>query len=128
MTRLREQAHEHDGIVDMVTWLNCATIDMIGELAFSEDFGSLDAGELRPELQKLFTPIKHFTFFKELFRLPAAVSRIFTAALGAFVFGGGVNVVDVGAEVSAKRKGREEVNRPDFMSYMLRERDSNCPG
>lgn len=108
----------------MVAWLNCVTIDMIGELAFSEDFGNLSAGVLQTRLQKLFTTIKHFAFLKELLRLPKIVSKVVTAVLAAAVLGNRVKIANVGAEVSATRRARKEVGRPDFMSYMLRKSDS----
>jgi hypothetical protein len=126
--RLQEQAHDHGGVVDMTTWINCLTIDMIGDLAFSEDFGSLDAGELRPQLRTLFVSIKQFTFLKEFLRLPWLLAKIVTAGLSAVMMWRGVAVDDIGADVLSRRRTRSEQAGPDITSYMLRQVDVKGPG
>jgi hypothetical protein len=126
--RLQEQAHDHGGVVDMITWINCLTIDMIGDLAFSEDFGSLDAGQLRPQLRTLFASIKQFTFLKEFLRLPWLLAKIVVASLSAVMILRGVAVDDLGADVLAKRLTRSEQAGPDFTSYMLRLVDAKPAG
>ncbi len=47
INRLREKAHDRfsEGKIDISTCLNCATFDMIEDLAFGESFGCLQAGE-----------------------------------------------------------------------------------
>jgi hypothetical protein len=117
--RLQEQARDHGGIVDMTTWTSCLTIDLISDLAFSEDFGRLDAGALRPRLQTLFASIKQFTFLKEVLRLPWLLAKIVTAGLSAVMMWCGV---------TAKRRTGSEQAGPDFVSYMLRRVDAKGTG
>jgi cytochrome P450 len=126
--RLQEQARDHGGIVDMTTWTSCLTIDLISDLAFSEDFGRLDAGALRPRLQTLFASIKQFTFLKEVLRLPWLLAKIVTAGLSAVMMWRGVTVDEVGANVLAKRRTGSEQAGPDFVSYMLRRVDAKGTG
>jgi hypothetical protein len=126
--RLQEQACDHGGVVDMTTWTNCLTMDLIGDLAFSENFGSLDAGELRPQLQTLFVSIKQFTFLREFLRLPWLLAKIVIAGLSAVMTWCGVAVGDIGADVLAKRRTRSKQARPDFISYMLRQVDAKGAG
>jgi hypothetical protein len=126
--RLQEQARNHGGVADMTTWTNCLTIDLIGDLAFSEDFGSLDAGEVCPQLRTLFASIKQFTFLKEFLRLPWLLAKIVTAGLSAVMMWRGVAADDIGADVLAKRRTRSEQAGQDFISYMLRQPDAKGAG
>ena len=118
-TCLRETADSNRGVVDMTTLFDCLTIDIIGDLAFGEDFGSLDAGGLQPRLQKLFTAHKQFTFVKEILRLPPMIARTITTVLSAVMTRRGTPVNGVGADVMMKRRAKSEVERPDMVSYML---------
>jgi hypothetical protein len=126
--RVQEQARDHGGNVDMTRWINCLTVDLIGDLAFSEDFGSLDAGDLRPQLQTLSVSIKQFTFLKEFLRLPWLIAKMMTAGLSAVMMWHSVAVNDIGADVLAKRRTRSEQAGPDFTSYMLRQVDAKAAG
>ena len=103
----------------MTTWLNCLTMDIIGDLSFSEDFGSLDAGNLQPRLHMLFTAIKQFTFVKEVLRLPSLLASMIFAVWSAATKRRGIAIKDVGADVMVKRRTRPKVERPDMVSYML---------
>ena len=120
-TRLRDTAYSNQGIVDMTAWFNCLTIDIIGDLAFGEDFGSLDAGCLQPRLQELFTAIKTFTFVKEILRLPSLLAKMITTIFSAFMMRRGTAVKDVGADMMMRRRAKFEVERPDMVSYLLRQ-------
>ena len=112
----------------MTTLFDCLTIDIIGDLAFGEDFGSLDAGSLQPRLQKLFTAIKQFTFVKEILRLPSFLAMTITTVLSAAMRRPGTPVNGVGADVMMKRRAKSEVERPDMVSYMLGQGGANGEG
>lgn len=103
----------------MTTSFNCLTIDIIGDMAFGEEFGSLDAGRLQPRLQKLFTAMKQFTFVKEILRLPWLLRVSFTTVLSVIMMRRGLAIKDVGADVMVKRRTRSETERPDIVSYLL---------
>ena len=94
-------------------------MDIIGDLSFGEDFGSLDAEDLQPRLQMLFTTIKQFTFVKEILRLPSLLAMIFLGVMSAVVKRRGIAIKDVGADVMVKRRNRTDVERPDLVSCML---------
>ncbi|KAG9529486.1 benzoate 4-monooxygenase cytochrome P450, partial [Aureobasidium melanogenum] len=57
VTGLLKYAHEGKP-VDLVSWYNFATFDIIGDLAFGEPFGSLETSNLHPWVQMLFDGIK----------------------------------------------------------------------
>lgn len=102
----------------MTTLFDCLTIDIIGDLAFGEDFGSLDAGGLQPRLQKLFTALKQFTFVKEILRLPPMIARTITTVLSAVMTRRGTPVNGVGADVMMKRRAKSEVESEVFIYTM----------
>lgn len=103
----------------MMTLFNCLTIDIIGDLAFGEDFGSLDAGSLQPRFQMLFTAMKQFTFVREFLRLPSLLVMTITTVLSAVPKRRGPAITDVGADMMVKRRARSESKRPDMISYLL---------
>jgi len=103
----------------MTTWFNCLTIDIIGDLGFGEDFGSLDAGALQPRLQSLFTAIKQFTFVKEFLRLPSLLAMMIVTFLSTVMKLRGASVNNVGKDVMVERRAKSEVEIPDMVSYML---------
>jgi hypothetical protein len=125
---LQNIAYSNHGVVDMMNLFNCLTIDLIGDLAFSEDFGSLDAGSMQPQLQMLFTKIKQFTFVKEILRLPSFLARTSLIVLSAVMTHRGPTVENVGADVMMKRHAKSEVAGPDMVSYMLRKGGSDDGG
>ena len=54
--RLRERAQTKGG-ADMSTWLNWTTFDVIGDLAFGEPFGCLQAAEYHPWVALVFQSV-----------------------------------------------------------------------
>lgn len=117
ITRIREQAFENEGVVDFTTWVTCLTTDIIGDLAFSANFGGLDHGQLQPGLQTIFSSLKMFTFVKELLRLPLLLAKAVKMLLSVFVLERNGKVADFGVDVATKRRA-ENVQRSDFTSYM----------
>ncbi|GKT41929.1 trichothecene C-15 hydroxylase [Colletotrichum spaethianum] len=59
--RLHSLASE--GPVDMVSWYNYTTFDIIGDLAFGESFGCLDKSDYHPWVKIIFENVKVFGFF-----------------------------------------------------------------
>ena len=75
--RLKEQARTK-GNADLSTWLNWTTFDIIGDLAFGEPFGCLEAAEYHPWVALIFQSvwavsiigsIKQFPWLDFLFEL-----------------------------------------------------------
>jgi hypothetical protein len=120
-TRLREQARENNGVVDFTTWIDCLTVDIIGDMAFSENLGSLDAGELQPSLQSMFRTIKAFTFMKEVLRVPSIFIRIVTNFIPTRTREAGEKVSAFGNTMRDRRLASTE-GKIDFMSYMTNNR------
>lgn len=62
--RLRERCDGGKQPLDAVAWYNYTTFDIIGDLAFGEPFGSLEAGEYHPWIAMIFKSIKIGTLFQ----------------------------------------------------------------
>jgi cytochrome P450 len=72
ITRLRERLHDSssEGKVDISAWLNWATFDMIGDLAFGEPFGCLQAGEYHPWVALVFDNVKAVSIMSAIKQFP----------------------------------------------------------
>ena len=88
-------------------------------MAFSENLGSLDAGELQPSLQSMFQTIKVFTFMKEILRLPSVLVRAMTSFIPSRTREACKNVSAFGNTMRDRRLASTE-DKADFMSYMLK--------
>lgn len=109
-------------MVEFTEWINYLTVDIIGDMAFSENLGSLDAGKLQPSLQAMFRVIKVFAFMKEILRLPSIIVRIATALFPRHTKEAGKVVTDFGNAMRDRRLAASSTEgRSDFMSYMLRD-------
>ncbi|KAJ4415379.1 hypothetical protein N0V82_007374 [Gnomoniopsis sp. IMI 355080] len=56
--------------VDMVSWFNWTTFDIIGDLAFGEPFGCLESSSMHPWIAQLFDSVSFQVFGSELSRYP----------------------------------------------------------
>ncbi|KAL8387040.1 hypothetical protein RB595_010202 [Gaeumannomyces hyphopodioides] len=124
IARLRERASLGEE-VDMLMWYNYTTFDLLGSLAFDQDFGCLDSGELHPWVANVFRSIKDGFLQRTLSRFPHPLNRLayrywtdsalVQARKAEFGF----------AVASAKKRLARGVDegKHDFMSYMLKHND-----
>jgi len=96
-------------------------------MAFSENLGSLDAGELQPSLQSMFRTIKIFACMKEILRLPSILVRILTSLIPSRTRKAGENVSAFGNTMRDRRLAWNEA-KPDFMSYMTKHEEVEGKG
>lgn len=70
--RLREQADRSSSTrqADISAWLNWAIFDIIGDLAFGESFGCLQAGEYHPWVALVFDNVKAVSFMTSIRQFP----------------------------------------------------------
>ncbi|KAM3509232.1 hypothetical protein MY11210_006415 [Beauveria gryllotalpidicola] len=112
--------------INIVKWFNFTSFDIIGELAYSDSFRSLESNGYHPWVLSTFTMIKSIALRSFLYNyrllfyiaqsLPVSISPI-----GAFT-----KIRGYASEKAVKRLGesdkpRQDQNHKDFMSYMLRD-------
>lgn len=115
---VEDEVKAHNGVVDIMKWVNFLTTDLIGDLSFGENFGGLDNGNLHPWLQNIFTTLKTFTFMREIIRLPPFIVNAAMACIPKSMVEHRKKALSFGAEAAARRMALE-TDRPDFMSYIL---------
>ncbi|KAM5350928.1 hypothetical protein ACJ41O_003651 [Fusarium nematophilum] len=119
INRLAEQAH--DGVaIDLMSWYNFATFDLIGDLSFGEPFGCLDSGGYHPWVRLVFQHVKSIPyrqiaqFFNMGFLIPYLTpNRLIKASK---------EHLQLTHETAMKRVART-TDRADFISYILRHND-----
>ncbi|KAI5923146.1 cytochrome P450 [Camillea tinctor] len=108
--------------VNIVSWLNWTTFDVIGDLAFGESFGCLENSTYHPWVSIIFSSIKNLAYMASIKRLPAIeflLKRLIPR-----------NIATKHAEqrMLSREKVRKRLatpsERPDFMDAMTRKKGS----
>ncbi|RYO81975.1 hypothetical protein DL766_003476 [Monosporascus sp. MC13-8B] len=111
--------------VDIVMWYNYTTFDILGQLAFGQDFGCLQDGEFHPWVSNIFGSLKDSFLERTLDRFPWPLNKIIyylwvprnltMARKNEFDF----------ATIRAKDRIARGITmeKHDFMSYMLKYND-----
>jgi hypothetical protein len=58
------------GRVDIVSWLNFTTFDLIGDLAFGESFHALEGGEYHPWMAAIFENVRSLALIRVMRAYP----------------------------------------------------------
>ncbi|KAK6224302.1 cytochrome p450 [Colletotrichum tabaci] len=112
-------------VVDMNSWYNFTTFDIIGDLAFGEPFYCLRDASWHWWLHAVFDIFQAGTYLRAARRFPSPLSemlllliprRLIKTRVAQFKFG--VDRVD--------RRLEQETDRPDFMSYILQGSDEKA--
>jgi cytochrome P450 len=117
------KAAESEEATDMVGWYNCATFDLVGDLAFGEPFGCLEEGRYHPWVKMIFDSLKmvnlalctaYFPLLnKALMNLaPASVKKMQEKHIAL-------------TKDKVKRRVDVGTDRPDFLSFILRHKDES---
>lgn len=106
------------GTVDMSKWLNWATFDIIGDLAFGEPFGCLEKGDYHPWVSLIFDTVQAVSFMGAIKQFPW-LDLVFQRALPDALF---KKLRDHQQLSIAKVDKRLETmtNRGDFLGAILR--------
>ena len=118
MASLTEQANSDT--LDIVRWLNFTTFDIIGDLAFSESFRSLESRVYNPWVLSIFRGLRGVSLVAMLSQYPIFQSLIKGLELSSSIkqfdelLNHGRNKAKARMEYGTKR-----FERKDFMTYML---------
>ena len=117
INRLREQPNLQDGSLDICSWYNFTTFDIVGDLCFAESFHCLETAENHPWMATFFIGVKvaHLlTIFHHFPPMKAIVKR----CLPKFLHNEAQKSFTFTRERVDKRIASKS-DRPDFMKYIL---------
>lgn len=120
--RLGEQVKIGQNPVDMVSWFNHTTFDIIGDFTYGESFHSLEGGDYHPwvwsiyhgvKASVLMFALKDLSPFKGLANLltPSSMRKLSKAS---FTYS---------QDKIQRRLDKGAIDHPDFMSYVLKYND-----
>jgi hypothetical protein len=120
MRRLEEHSENGSKPVDMRSWFNFATFDIIGNLGFGSDFGCLENSHYHPWVDAIANNLKESAMFRVLIKaLPG--NFIFLMSQAGLFKGRKQHMV------YTKKKVQDRMNlgveRPDFLEGLLRKKD-----
>lgn len=121
--RLSEQCGQS---INIVKWFNFTSFDIIGELAYSESFHSLESNGYHPWVLSIFTLVKSSALRTFLYNYRLLFHLVESLPLSISPVGAFTKIRRYASEKAVDRLNGSEKPRPDqshrdFMSYMLRD-------
>ncbi|KAK2021586.1 cytochrome P450 [Colletotrichum zoysiae] len=118
--RLRENCAGGSDALNLVSWYNWTTFDVIGDLAFGEPFHCLEDSGYHPWVKLIFDSVKLLSFKTNIRRFPV-LEKVLMKFLPA-----GIKTKREEHHALTKEKVKKrisaETQRPDFMDSMLRKK------
>ena len=121
--RLKDQCNLQDGSLDIHSWYNYTTFDVLGDLCFGESFRCLETAENHPWVASIFTGLKVAQLFTAFHHFPP-LNTIVKLCLPQSVHDETKKSYTFTRERVDKRIASNS-DRPDFMKYILQ---NNYPG
>ncbi|KAK1507463.1 cytochrome P450 ClCP1 [Colletotrichum tamarilloi] len=123
-----QRLHEHcsgEEPVDLMSWYNFTTFDIIGDLAFGEPFGCLEKSEYYPWVKAIFQSARLGVFAQTAGHFPFLKKIIFTLlATKAAKKARGENLARAKAKLERRMElGKKEGGRPDLIEGLLKKKD-----
>ncbi|WYZ39357.1 hypothetical protein EsH8_III_001271 [Colletotrichum jinshuiense] len=123
INKLHGQTSSSDSsIVDMNSWYNFTTFDIIGDLAFGEPFYCLRDAKWHWWLHAVFDIFQAGTYLRAARRFPSPLSEMLLLLIPRRLIKTRVAQFNFGVE-RVNRRLEQETDRPDFMYYILQGND-----
>jgi cytochrome P450 len=114
----QEIAGPRKGSVSLDQWYNFTTFDVIGDLSFGESFHNVEKGEMHPQIRTLYQTLRANNFMRATQSFPAA-TRLLKAMIPKDLAKKRLDFINWANEKATTRM-KSGSDRPDFMTYMLR--------
>lgn len=111
------------GTVNLVKWYNFTTFDIIGDLSFGESFHCLESGEYHPWIAVIFKAIRFGTILHAARHYPPLTEMLALLLPSHLAEQRKKRSIFNKTKVDTRLKLGTSVDRPDFMSYVLRYND-----
>jgi cytochrome P450 len=116
ITRLYDQVKgPSKGKVDIVSWLNFTTFDIVGDLAFGESFDALKNGEHHYFVSTIFASLKIATILRLLNAYPITYFILHALITWVPAFGKARKDLDGYAKETVTRRLEKQTDRKDFL-------------
>jgi cytochrome P450 len=122
--RLKGEISASRETVDMSQWYNFTTFDIIGDLAFGEPFDCLQESQYHPWVKMTFVSMKVLALSRPLLVYPF-LAPVVRALLPRSLAKQRQDHFTLAAE-KVHRRLEAKVERPDFMTYVLRHSDDRA--
>jgi cytochrome P450 len=119
LVRLAEDQEDDVACVDVKAWMTYATFDMTGDLMFGEPFGCMRSSELHPWIEFIFNSIKAIALAGTVGQFPW-LDWLLKKFLPKKIMQQALDHFRLSAEKLDKRLEAGATERPDFVSYMLK--------
>ena len=115
--RLRDQPNLQDGSLDICSWYNFTTFDVLGDLCFAESFHCLETAENHPWIASVFMGVKVAQLMTVFHHFPP-MNTIVKMCIPPFVLEQAQKSFAFTRE-RVDRRIASNSDRPDFMKYIL---------
>jgi len=126
ISRLNDKAVAQED-VDIMSWYNFCTFDLIGDLTFGKPFGCLESGDYSPWISMIFSNIKLLTTVPALRRHPF-LAKFRSWLIEPKLERAFVEHALLSQKTAFERIERGNVGRQDFMDYILRHNGDEAKG
>ncbi|KAI4858965.1 cytochrome P450 [Hypoxylon rubiginosum] len=120
MCRLEEHSNNGRNPLNMTSWFNFATFDIIGNLGFGNDFGCLEKSYYHPWVKAITHNLKNIATMRTLVHFVPSYFLYFLVQVG--VLKGRKDFVNYSKDMMRKRQALE-VERPDLIEGLLKKKD-----
>lgn len=103
--------------LDMVSWYNYTTFDMIGHLSFDESFDCLSNSNLHPWIKLIFSSNKYFCWVRGIQRIPGSKSLLRKLIPKSLVEKKKQNMQIIAEKVARRRERTPSYT--DFMTHLI---------
>ncbi|VUC29307.1 unnamed protein product [Clonostachys rosea] len=117
--RLKERSNNGENALDMTSWYNWTTFDIIGDLAFGESFRCLQESDYHPWVSLIFKRIKHTSLMIAAYRWGALKNVVFRFVDQSLGSADTTHVNLIQEKLNAR--GAMETIRPDYYHAMTAE-------
>lgn len=118
LQRLHEHCDNGKKALDLVSWYNFTTFDIIGDLAFGESFGCLDNSDYHPWVSLIFQSVKAGSFMTSMRRLVRGLDMLNWLIPRSLLQKREQHMRLVQEKVAQRLA--TNIDRPDFMDTMVR--------
>lgn len=113
--------HESGTEIDVGPWCNYFTFDVFGDLGFGESFGCLDNSRYHPWIALIFNSVKAASYVAAVRYYPLFQWLLMKCIPASLKEQQRMHFSQIADKV--QRRMNWELERPDIMSYVMRERD-----